>query len=176
MNSMKTLLAGLLAAAAVAPASAAYVQIDWTGGGVTFSGQLQLGSVTAGTPVDQNTAGLGNLTITANDGADLFAPASIVVPQSEFATQLQFSFNLAGSTATKTGGSEWILGDAFFANYLTGTVGSSNWEIVGNGDSAQTLSGQADTLVLTVVPEPELMAGVAALGLVSFALIRRRVA
>lgn len=172
---MKTLLAGLLAAAAVAPASAAYVQIEWTtGGGVTFSGQLQLGSVTAGTPVDQNTAGLGSLTITASDGADVFAPASIVVPQSELATQVQFSFNLSGSTATKTG--DWYLGDAFFGNYLTGSVGSSNWELVGNGDSPQNLTLQADSLVLTVVPEPELMAGVAALGLVSFALIRRKVA
>lgn len=170
---MKTLLAGLLAAAAVAPASAAFVQIDWTGGGFTFSGQLQLGSVTAGTPVDQNTAGLGSLTITATDGGDAFTPATIVVPQSSFATQLEFSFNLSGSTATKTG--SWYLGDGS-ANGLYGNVGSANWGLDGNGPSGVNLTSQADTLVLTVVPEPELMAGVVALGLVSFALIRRKVA
>lgn len=170
---MKTVLAGLLAAAAVAPASAAYVQIDWTGGGYTFSGQLQLGSVTAGTPVDQDTPGLGSLTITATDGGDAFSPSTIVIPQSSFSTQLAFSFNLSGSTATKLG--EWYLGDGG-ANGLYGNVGASDWGLDGNGASAVSLSGEADTLVLTVVPEPELMAGVAALGLVSFALIRRKVA
>lgn len=171
---MKTLLAGLLAAAAVAPASAAFVQIDWTGGGFTFSGQLQLGSVTSGT-VTENTPGLGNLTFTATDGGDAFTPSSIVVPQIDFATQVTFSFNLSGPTATKTGAYAWYLGDGG-ANGLFGTVGSSDWALDGNGPSAPGLTGQADTLALTVVPEPELMAGVAALGLVSFALIRRKVA
>lgn len=162
---MKKILASALLLAAVTSASAAVVNISWTGGGWTFTGSLDVGANTGA--IDETTPGITG-TMSATDGVDnAFFGGTVNI---DIASS-NFSFNLAGNTATKSG--LWYLDDGSGNNVLTGTVATSDWGLSGD-DVNPNLSNQADTLTLTVVPEPETYAAVAGAGLVAFGLFRRR--
>lgn len=170
MNCMKHLLASALLMAAATTVSAAVVNISWTGGGLTFSSSIDIGGRTG--LIDNNdVTGLNGGTMTVTDGVDqgFFVPTNLDLSVSSF------SFTVSGSTVTKTPGSSWLLTDSDSNNFLAGDVGSSTWALIGNGDLSPNLSNEADTLTLTVVPEPETYAAVAGAGLVAFGLFRRRV-
>ena len=159
---MKTLLAGLLAAAAVAPASAAVISVNfsWTGTG---------GNVATGT-----ISGINYTTPQSYSSGTLTAFSINASPVSLTGGSVTFDFTINGSSAAMTPTSNFFLvadsGDAL----LSGDDGDTNWDLQSGGGS---LAGSGDTtLTLTVVPEPETYAAVAGAGLVAFGLFRRRAA
>lgn len=164
---MKNFLASALLLAAATSASAAVVNISWTGGGWTFTGTLNVGSNTG--TITEATSGITG-TMSASDGVNnAFTGGTVNI---DIASS-QFSFNLAGNTATETAASLWYLSDISGNNVLAGTVGLADWSLSGD-DFNPALATEADTLSLTVVPEPETYAAVAGAGLVAFGLFRRR--
>ena len=159
---MKTLLAGLLAAAAVAPASAAIVNVAWswngTAGGAT--GVIQVNYVADG-PITSGTL----LSFVADGNA--ITPATL--------DDFSFTFSGGGTTAVQTPLSTFsITGTDALNTGFNGTQGGA-WSLF---DDNLLLSFAGDTSLtidsLTVVPEPELIGAVAGLGLVAFGLARRK--
>jgi hypothetical protein len=146
----------------VAPASAAVISVNfsWTG---------TLGNVATGT-----ISGINYTTPQSYTSGTLTAFSINAAPVSLTGNFVAFSFDINGSTAVMTPSSNFFLvtdgGDAG----LSGDDGLPNWDLQNTGSF---LAGSgANTLTLTVVPEPETYAAVAGAGLVAFGLFRRRAA
>ena len=156
---MKTLLAGLLAAAAVAPASAAIVNVAWSWNGTAgnANGVIQVNYTVDGA------ISTGTLLSFVADG-NTITPATL--------DNFSFTFSGGGTTAVQTPLSTFSItgGDSLNTSF-NGTQGGP-WALF---DDDVLLSNAGDaSLTLTVVPEPELIGAVAGLGLVAFGLARRK--
>lgn len=168
MNLMKKSLFGLLAAAAALPASAAVVNYSWTGAaGYVVSGQIDTGAATgAVTEADIVSA---TMSIVNPSAATIYNGAGSFTALSFNTTTLgagaSGSVSLEGDD-TGNSGSYWL---------LAGDVNVNNWSLSDLfAVAADNDASGAQNLTLTAVPEPEMVAAVAGLGLVAFGLARRK--
>jgi hypothetical protein len=158
---MKKSLFGLLAAAAVLPVSGAVVNYSWTGlNGTVVSGQITYTG--SGALTEANVTGMTLSVDSVLDNADDLAPTAIDVGG------LAIAFN----SVTLVQSGSFIL---FSGDYsLVGTAGSAPWNFTGPSSPTTDDVDGATSLTLTAVPEPEMVAGVAGLGLLAFGAARRR--
>lgn len=161
---MKTLLAGLLAAAAVAPASAAIVNVAWSWNGTAgnANGVIQVNYTVDG-PITS-----GTLLSFVADG-NTITPASLV--------DFSFTFSGGGTSAVQTTGTDFYINGSDALNTQFQGQQGGFWSLFDDG-SLSSANGDTSLTIdsLTVVPEPEAYAAVAGAGLVAFGLFRRRAA
>ena len=167
---MKTPLFCAIAAAAAFSASAAVVSFTWNGtgtsGAYSITGQFDIGAAT-GSIVDSDIV-YGANTFWSATGTGTGLPFSNVLIDNT-STGIEFNTASLGSGLTSANVS---IGDANGFT-LSGSPGGAAFDFADNNGSFNDIGGDNN---LALVPEPEMMAAVAGVGLVAFGMARRKLA